>query len=217
MPETPLVASIINAFAQNKKFLGQTEEKVYKKIGGKLKIAQNSKFVDATFQSMLKGVGWQSGQAWCAYFVKVFLMAFYSFDANFINKNFTGGAVNNLRVIQSLNKSGNKTWLAVTTGLPQVGDVVVWQSLKNSINGHTGIISAIDSKEITTIEGNTSAQKNSREGDLVATKIRPANKIQINATLGDLKLIGFIRRVFTEEEANKLYFDEEEQTLKFKA
>jgi hypothetical protein len=166
---------------------------------------------------MLTGAGWYTSAAWCAYFVKVWLMAFYSFDAVWINKNLGGSAVGNLIAIEKLNKNGFKTWVATRENKPEVGDVITWQQISNPSLGHTGIITDIGSSTYTTIEGNTAAQKDSREGDQVAQKVRTLDKLKIGSTIGGLKLIGFYRRVFTPQELAKLYFDENEKTLKFRA
>lgn len=207
------IATVINPFVESKKFLGQREVKVYLKNGI---LAENVKFVDATFQSMLKGVGWSTGAAWCAYFVKVFLMSFYSFDAAWLAKNITGSAQGNLNHIEDLNSKGFKTWVASTKNDPQIGDIVVWKSTTDSSKGHTGIITAINSSTWSTIEGNTAAKKEDREGDLVAAKTRPISTSKIGYRGGGLQLLGFFRRNFTPSEAAKLYFDEKEQTLKFR-
>jgi hypothetical protein len=214
MPIKSKLAAIITPFSKNKNFVGQREVKVYLKNG---KLAENAKFVDATFQAMLKGVGWIDGLAWCAFFVKVFLMSFYSFDAAWINKNLTGGAVNNLDTIEALNSRGFKTWVASRNNDPQIGDIVVWRSTVKVGKGHTGIITAINSSTWTVIEGNTAAKKEDREGDLVASKTRPISTSKIGYKGGELQLIGFFRRNFTPSEVDKLYFDEKEQTLKFRA
>jgi hypothetical protein len=213
MPIKSTLAAVISPFSKNKNFIGQREVKVYLKNG---KLAENAKFVDATFQAMLKGVGWIDGLAWCAFFVKVFLMSFYSFDSAWINKNLTGGALNNLYTIEALNSRGFKTWVASRKNDPQIGDIVVWKSTTDSSKGHTGIITAIDSSSWTTIEGNTAAKKEDREGDLVASKTRPISTSKIGYKGGGLQLLGFFRRNFTPSEAAKLYFDEKEQTLKFR-
>jgi hypothetical protein len=207
------IATVINPFVQNKNYVGQREVKVYLKNG---KLAENAKFVSAVFQSMLKGVGWSTGEAWCAYFVKVFLMSFYSFDAAWLAKNITGSALGNLDTIESLNSRGFKTWVASRKNDPQIGDIVVWKSTVKAGKGHTGIITDINSSSWTTIEGNTAAKKEDREGDLVAIKTRPISTSKIGYRGGELQLVGFFRRNFTPAEAAKLYFDTKEQTLKFR-
>lgn len=208
------LASVISPFVQNKNFVGQREVKVYLKNG---KLAENAKFVSAVFQSMLKGVGWSQGEPWCAYFVKVFLMSFYSFDSAWLEKNITGSAQGNLNTIENLNSRGFKTWVASRKNDAQIGDVAVWKSTADPSKGHTGIITDINDFNWTTIEGNTAAKKEDREGDLVASKTRPISTSKIGSKNGVLQLIGFFRRNFTPAEAAKLYFDTNEQTLKFRA
>jgi hypothetical protein len=141
-------------------------------------------------------------------------MQFYSFDREWINKTLSGGALNNLATIKALNRQGYKKWVAVETDTPQAGDIAVWKYPNGG--GHTGIVLEVygDGTALT-LEGNTSAKSTSRQGDRVA-KNRKKMKIGSLDSWGSV-LQGYYRRVFTPEEQSKLYFDEAEQTLKFKA
>lgn len=173
--------------------------------------AQNKGFTDAAFQAMMKEVGWKSGEAWCAYYVKVVLMQFYSFDRDYVNKVFTGSAAGNFYAVRNLNARNDKRYILVTSDDPQVGDVVVWGVIGR---GHTGIVTEVINKNsIRSIEGNTSLA-GAREGDGVRT-LRRSVKVGSNSSEG-LKLLGYIRRNFTKQDLEKLYFDETQQTLKLK-
>jgi hypothetical protein len=195
------LTTIINFFSKSKGFEGQSE--VLSKVS-------NKGFVDKTFQQMLSSVGWYSGAAWCAYFVKAFFTQFYSFDKDFINKNFGALAVGNFNNIKKLN---NSKWVADGTNNPQAGDIVVWRKGNTSL-GHTGIILEVDDNSVTTLEGNYGIG-NQREGDKVA-KIKYSKSSFKIGSGGELKILGFIRRVFTEDEKKNIYYDEAQQTLKFK-
>lgn len=193
---TPLV--IVNNFS---KFLEKNN------LVNQIEKRGNKGFVDSSFELMMKKVGWVSGQAWCAYYVKLVFMQMLSFDRDFLVKNITGGAANNFYAIQSLNKKGDKRYLAMNSGLPQVGDIFC-QGVSG--NGHTGIvIEILGGNKVKTIEGNTNL-KGSREGDRVLSLTR-------DLTIGGLsqgkKNIGFIRRNFTPQEIEKLEYDEAKQTF----
>lgn len=184
--------------------------------------AKNAGFTDAGFQAMLKEVGWRGGQAWCAYFVKLVYMQFFSFDREWIAKNFTGSAMGNFYHVERLNKSRtpDTRYIAIRTNTPQICDMVCWGIVGK---GHTGIITKINEVRADgtvmaeTIEGNTSVTTRNeggrivREGEGSSFKLR---KLKIGT--GDPKLVGYVRRNFTPEERAKLYFDEAEQTLKFR-
>lgn len=174
--------------------------------------AQNKGFTDAAFQAMMKDVGWKSGEAWCAYYVKIVLMQFYSFDRDYINKVMTGSAAGNYYAIKNLNARNDKRYIIINSDAPQVGDVVVWGIVGR---GHTGIVTEVINKNsIRSIEGNTSLS-GAREGDGVRTLKRNV-KVGANSSEG-LKLLGYIRRNFSKTELDNLYFDDKEQTLKLKS
>jgi hypothetical protein len=203
-----VVKDTIVGFTTKKGFEGQAEKKI---IGRK---GDNHAFIDSSFEGYLKNVGWSDGLAWCAFFVKVFLMQFYSFDRNWINKTLNGGAINNLLTIKALNNKGFKTWVAIDTDTPQAGDIAVWKYPKTG-TGHTGIVlETYGDGTALVLEGNTTAKSTSREGDRVS---KNKKKMKIGSGQYGQVLMGYYRRVFTPEEQSKLYFDETEQTLKFKA
>jgi hypothetical protein len=173
--------------------------------------AKNRGFTDAVFQSMMRSVGWTTGQAWCAYYVKLVYMQFFSFDREWVNKNFTGSAVGNFIQVRNLNKQGDRRYITITTDTPQVTDIPVWGIVGR---GHTGIVTqVINPNRVETVEGNTNLS-GAREGDGAQRLTRNVRVGQRNSE-GQI-LNGYIRRNFTEDEIKRLYFDEEEQTLKFK-
>jgi hypothetical protein len=93
-------------------------DKQYEKLG------KNVGFLDASFQAMMKSVGWQGGQAWCAYYVKLIYMQLFSFDREWLSKNITGSAMGNLNSVINLNSKGDKRYIAIKNNdEPVVGDV----------------------------------------------------------------------------------------------
>ena len=210
-PKTGVLNNVFSYFLEKKGYEG------IKEVVSKVK---NKGFTEGAWQSMMKGVGWQSGQAWCAYFVKLFMIQFYSFDREWIEKNITGSAVGNFNTVQALNKKGDKRYITVTTNSPQISDIFC-QGVVGK--GHTGIVTEIVNQEdssnkipstIISIEGNTNLS-GSREGDRVL-RLKRQMAVGFASKGSSKKLIGYIRRNFTQEELDKLYFDEEELTLKFR-
>lgn len=197
------VFSRLLSFLDTKGFSSQLE----KQVKGRLNVG----FVDSSFEQMMKSVGWQSSQAWCAYYVKLVLMQLFSFDKEWLSKNIGGGAVQNYENVKNLNKKGDKRYIAFTNGKLQVGDVFC-QGIVG--NGHTGIIVQILDEETNyceTIEGNTNSNK-SREGD----KVKKLKRYLVVGKQSGGKIVkGFYRRNFTEQELNSISYDENKQTYVF--
>jgi hypothetical protein len=190
--------SVFNPFLSSKNFRGQMERVV--------KGSANVGFVDASFQAMMKSVGWRGGDAWCMYFCKLVYMQFFSFDREFIAKYFDGSTIRTPQNIINLNAKGDKRYVFLAENSPQIGDIICLQ-------GHVALVQEVISPTIVkTIEGNTNL-KGIREGEGVAENKRTL--IVGKSSFGQL-FKGYIRRNFTQDELNRLYFDETEKTLKFK-
>ncbi len=207
-PITPLVvATNISQFFDSTKLDKQLEKAIIKKGD------ENLGFQNDVFEAMMRSVGWQTTQAWCAYYVKLIMMQMFSFDRDFLARYFTGSAQGNLETVNNLNKVGKKRYLAIYSGTPQVGDIFVLQNVKSPGKGHTGLVlKNIDGNKIQTLEGNTNFQ-GSREGDKTESLTR-------DLTIGGISLgqrvIGFIRRNWTNQELERLTYDEDKQTFVFK-
>lgn len=150
--------------------------------------ANNSGFNDKEFEQRIEAVGWNHGQAWCAYFAElVWREAYSKFDttiANRIGTLFSSGAVS---TYQHFEKADDFT----VQQTPIVGAVVIWQHYKNNKPtwmGHAGIVTSGNSDSIHTIEGNTN-KAGDREGQGVESKIRSLITVE-NPTR--LQLLGFI-------------------------
>ncbi len=205
---TPLgsILGNITSFFTGTNLASQKEVQLRQKTKKGFRILENRGFEDKAFQDMMKKVGWKGGEAWCAYYIKLYLMMFYSFDADFVSKHFTGSAVGNFNTVKALNAKGDKRYIVVTTDTPQVGDVFVYRYDKG---GHTGVVKeVVNNNRIVTLEGNTTLS-GVREGDGVESLKR-------NVTVGKGGLLGYIRRNFTDTEAALLYYDENSLSLKFK-
>jgi hypothetical protein len=208
MPITPLLVtnSLTNILSSSK--LDSQFEKIVPKLKS---LYNNSGFVDASFEAMMKTIGWQGGQAWCSYYVKLIFMQLFSFDREWLSKNIGGGAVNNLYIVNNLNKQGDKRYLAILKNeKPQVGDVFCGGV---SGNGHTGIVLEVLGQkgqgwEVKTIEGNTS-DKQVREGYRTQYFTRT---LQIGVKSGEVVIKGYWRRNFTETELADITYDEKKLT-----
>lgn len=135
--------------------------------------ANNSNFNNKEFERRMEAVGWDHGQAWCAYFAEmVWREAYSAFDtivANQLGEIFSSGAVNTLHNFEKVKGF-------IISDEPQEGAVVIWQHYKNgepTWMGHAGIIIGLDKTGamIHTIEGNTN-KAGDREGQGVEEKVR---------------------------------------------
>ena len=206
---TPLFSNITTVFSRLLGFLDAKgfSSQLEKQVRGRTNVG----FVDTAFEQMMKSVGWQSSQAWCAYYVKLVLMQLFSFDKEWLSKNIGGSALQNFYNVQNLNKKGDSRYIAFTKGKLQVGDVFCG---KRTNGGHTGIIVEILDEQTNyceTIEGNTNSNK-SGEGDKVKKLKR---YLTVGKASASLTIVGFFRRNFTEEELKNLRYDETKQTYVF--
>jgi hypothetical protein len=206
--ENPILLNVFNPFLTSRNFRNQMERMV--------RGSKNKGFVDASFESMMKSVGWQGGQAWCMYFCKLVYMQFFSFDRQFIAKVFNGGTQATPNNIIRLNKQGDSKYVFLQENNPQIGDIFIQVNSDNRSLGHAGIVTEVfDKTNIKTIEGNTSL-KGVREGEGVF-ELRRTLEVGKVSRGSDKIFRGYIRRNFTQDELNKLYFDEEDQTLKMRS
>jgi hypothetical protein len=151
-----------------------------RKYIGQMEKPNNSGFKDSEFEKKMKLVGFQKGQAWCNYFVElVYREALPELDKK-INKLMSASTQ---LTWKNFGKSG--LFEFEISNFPSEGDLVVWQSTKNSNQGHIGIVTTFDDKGFKSIEGNTN-DKGGREGYIVAEKTRTLKDTKT------LRLLGFI-------------------------
>ena len=202
-PNITMVFSKLLGFLDARGFASQLEKKV--------KGRANVGFVDSAFEAMMKSVGWQSSQAWCAFYVKLVLMQLFSFDKEWLSKNIGGVALQNLINVQNLNKKGDTRYVAFTKGDLRVGDIFC---AKRTKGGHTGIIVQILDEKTNyceTIEGNTDSTQTG-EGDKVKKLKR---YLTVGKMSGSMTIVGFFRRNFSEQELSNIRYDETKQTYVF--
>ena len=205
----PLVITKLPSFFGGTGLTGQAE----KSLRGKF---NNYGFVDATFEAMMRTVGWQGGQAWCAYYMKVVLMQLYSFDRDWVAKKLTGSAYGNLTAVESYNAKGDMRYLGVRKGIPEVADVVCMLNASGE-GGHTFMVTEVlggnesSGWKVKCIEGNTN-NGGDREGDKVLERTRT---IKVGMRSGGQIVKGYIRRNFTPSELEALTYDEAKQTFVF--
>lgn len=151
-----------------------------------MEIGNNSGFADAAFQQMMTDVGWLGGEAWCMYFDKAVYIQAFPKKADIIRQYFTGSTQQTWKNAQA----HPEYFKVITDGLPQVGDIIIWQNIKNPSTGHAGIALKKDqNKYYYTVEGNSGLGGTS-EGQGVTTQ----HRLLIPGTVeGSLKLLGFIR------------------------
>ncbi len=160
------------------------KETALKYIGQREK-PNNSGFQDSEFEKKMKEVGFQSGQAWCAYFSElVWKEAYLKYNpgiAILLNNLFSASATatyKNFDLSPEFNVSK----------IPVVGALAVW---RHGIGwqGHIGpVIEIPDEINFRSVEGNTNSQ-GGREGFEVAPMPR---KVDYTVKENRLNLIGFI-------------------------
>lgn len=150
--------------------------------------ANNSGFNDETFQQRLAIVGWDYGQAWCAYFAElVWREAFSAFDtiiANQLAHIFSAGAV---RTFENFRAVPDYRIIDV----PIEGAVAIWRHYKQdkpTWMGHAGIVVQPNGDYFSTIEGNTNSA-GGRDGQGVIARTR---SLLTSAPSSGLHLMGFI-------------------------
>lgn len=167
-----------------------------KKHIGQEEIRGNKGFKDKEFEKRMKVVGWESGQAWCAYFCELMWRQAYRpfikvYDKK-LAKLFSASAV---QTFDRFDESDR--W--VTNREPVIGAVVIWQHFDDGMpdwRGHAGIaISYLNDKgTFYSIEGNTN-KSGGREGYVVVKKRHNISELEKE---NGLVLKGFIypRQVF---------------------
>lgn len=156
------------------KLIGQEIVDVANSFIGQEEIRGNQGFKDEDFEILMEAVGWETGQAWCAYFGEiVWKIAYQKQNSLFYSKLdtlFSAGAVatyTNFRRSSSFQ----------TGETPSKGALAVWQKYHNgrwSWHGHMGIVVDWDDYTVTTVDGNTS-KEGSREGIIVSDVKRDIN------------------------------------------
>lgn len=148
-------------------------------------IGVNSGFASKAFEQMLKDVGWQGGEAWCMYFAKAVYLQAFPAKADKIDKVLNGSTQSSWR-----NAKDSSLFDVITDGKPHIGDIIIWQNIKNTSTGHAGIVRKhLDGDNYRTVEGNSGLGGTS-EGDGVVNNNR---KLVPGCIDGSLKLLGFIR------------------------
>ena len=154
-------------------------------LEGQTEIAGNMGFNSDGFQSMMEQVGWQPGDAWCVFFVKV---VWYNMAPEWLKP----------KIMAKVTGSTWSTWQNlsadpsfVVSAIPKVGDMVIWRMYEGGSatdDGHAGVVKSLGMGTFTTIEGNTN-DMGGAEGYIVAEK---SHKIDYNNQNG-FRIVGFLR------------------------
>jgi len=139
---------------------------------------------ESDFGKKLHAAGQKDGDPWCALFTEMVFKEAYPEKFKEFDKIFSASAV---QTYKNFLKFGGYS----ENHLPSVGNLVIWQMMKDGNpqwQGHAGIVHGLKSSwEFTSIEGNTNAE-GGREGITVAIKERKVLKDVWNG----LKVLGFI-------------------------
>lgn len=146
---------------------------------------------NSDFGKKMKAVGHQDGNAWCALFTELVFKEAYPEKFKELDKLFSASAVQTYK-----NFTHKENGLGYSENqLPEVGNLVIWQMIKEGVpqwQGHAGIVHSVEKHPnnwiFKSIEGNTNEQ-GSREGVTVAIKERRV----LAKVWNGLKVLGFIR------------------------
>jgi LPXTG-motif cell wall-anchored protein len=154
-------------------------------LKGQTEIAGNAGFSNTEFQALMEQIGWQPGDAWCVYFVK---LVWYNMAPDFLKQ----------KILNNVTGSTWTTWNNLNhdpnfkvSAIPRTGDMAIWRMYSNgepTLDGHAGIVKKLGFGNFTTVEGNTNTGGGT-EGYIVAEKTRNIDYITNNG----LRLVGFIR------------------------
>lgn len=152
---------------------------------GQTEIAGNAGFTNQRFQELMEEVGWEPGDAWCVYFVK---LVWYNMAPVFLRP----------KILKKVSGSSIQTWEGLrndasftVSAIPKAGDMAIWRLYRNGqpqSGGHAGIVQRLGYGNFTTIEGNAS-ESSGNEGYTVVEKTRNIDFTTDNG----LRLMGFIR------------------------
>lgn len=160
-------------------------EKARQYIGQK-EIKGNAGWIDKFFQEKMTAVGWEKGQAWCAYFAELVWREVYGGLNSIIETDlrtlFSAGATKTFNNFENSSK-----YKKYVSRKPSIGALAIF-CYGTGWQGHVGIVTAIRGNQIKLIEGNTNAV-GGREGEEVAEKTR---MIDYNIVDKRLNLMGFI-------------------------
>lgn len=143
------------------------------------------------FGKKMKAVGHQDSMPWCALFCELVFKEAYPEKFKELDKLFSASAVQTYK-----NFTHKDTGLGYSENhLPEVGNLVIWQMIKDGVpqwQGHAGIVISVEKEPnhwiFKSVEGNTN-EAGSREGVTVAIKERKV----IAKVFNGLKVLGFIR------------------------
>jgi hypothetical protein len=121
---------------------------IAKSYVGIKEIPENQGWDNKEFEQKMKQVGWQKGQAWCAYLGELIYKEAYAELPDLLvtlNKLFSANSQQMFR-----NFAHSHDW--ETGRYPKLGAIVVWKL--GHTKGHTGIVTNFDDLVMYTVEGN---------------------------------------------------------------
>lgn len=154
-------------------------------------VGNNSSFSDKIFEGLMKKFGWTSGAQWCAYYCRtVYCLALPEY-AECFKKVLSG---NSQRMFENAKANKCKYLSAITTGMIEPGDIMIFQNKKSSSTGHVGICISVDGDTATLIEGNTNVGGAKFEKEKVDIVIHKGIKIGSTSSVYKSKIIrGYVR------------------------
>jgi hypothetical protein len=117
-------------------------------------IQVNNGWTDPNYQADMVSIGWSPGDEWCAASVKL------TWKKGYVGYPNVWAHAQNLISLNSQQMARNfhadPVW-PTSTSVAALGAIAVWQEGNSSLQGHCGIVVAINGNQFTTVEGNTSS------------------------------------------------------------
>jgi len=132
---------------------------------GQKEISGNQGFVNPTFNRKMYGVGFIKGQPWCGWFGKLS----WKEGGLFFPMIVPGSA---MLIEMSLNPELKPFWVNKPEDILP-GSMAVFARYKNGVrksNGHIAVVEKCEDGMLHTVDGNTTGDKQSREGNVVDDK-----------------------------------------------
>lgn len=152
---------------------------------GQEEIPKNQGFVNKTFQKLMMAVGFRKGDPWCGHFARLVWK-----EAGLYHLMVSPSSA----ILRKASAMDELKPFWVTEPVP--GAVAVYRRYSKSkaqATGHIAIVEKVEGFSFTTIDGNTSATKLSREGTVVDDKVHESYDLDADIwrRSNGLRLMGF--------------------------
>jgi hypothetical protein len=117
-------------------------------------IQVNNGWTDPGYQADMATIGWENGDEWCA---AAAILDWKKGYAGYQELWLRASRLVSLNSQQmAKNFHADPVW-PTSVDIPRLGAMVVWQAGNSAVEGHCGIVVAINGNQFTSVEGNTTS------------------------------------------------------------